>query len=144
MSKARSYSQYTKEAAVLLGRLIKLGRKNRRWSTIDLAERVGVSRLTLRRIERGDPGCSVGLVFEAAVAVKRGFPDAARPKGMCAGLTSPAVTLLRGKFSRGSCTLLGGVKLETKQVKRKANPGGAHPPAARPRTDGAAPAWSFE
>jgi transcriptional regulator with XRE-family HTH domain len=69
VSKTRSYSQYTREATILLGRLIKLGRKNRRWSTSDLAERAGVSRVTLRRIESGDPGCSVGLVFEAASLV---------------------------------------------------------------------------
>lgn len=69
MSKTRFFSQYTKEAAILLGRLIKLNRKNRRWSTSDLAERVGISRVTLRKIESGDPGCSIGLVFEAASLV---------------------------------------------------------------------------
>jgi DNA-binding XRE family transcriptional regulator len=69
MAKTRPYSQYTKEAATLLGRLIKIGRKNRRWSASELAERVGVSRVTLRRIENGDPACSVGLAFEAAALV---------------------------------------------------------------------------
>jgi DNA-binding XRE family transcriptional regulator len=69
VSKTRFFSQYTKEATILLGRLIKLGRKNRRWSTSDLAQRVGISRVTLRKIESGDPGCSVGLVFEAASLV---------------------------------------------------------------------------
>ena len=37
---------------------------------------------------------------------------------------------------------LGGVSAAVKPAKRKANAGGAHPPAARLRTDGA-PAWSF-
>lgn len=69
MPRSRAYSQYTKEAALLLGRLIKLGRKNRRWSASELAERVGVSRVTLRKIENGDPTCSIGLVFEAASLV---------------------------------------------------------------------------
>jgi transcriptional regulator with XRE-family HTH domain len=31
-----------------------------------LAARAGVSRALLQRIERGDPGCSIGAVFEVA------------------------------------------------------------------------------
>ena len=69
MSKARSYSQYTNEAVSLLGKLIKLGRKKRRWSEFDLAERAGIARDTVHRIEKGDPTCSLGLVFEAASLV---------------------------------------------------------------------------
>ena len=70
MPKTRAYSEYTKEAASLLGQLIKIGRKRRRWSENNLAERVGIARATLQRIERGDPTCSVGLVFEAASLVE--------------------------------------------------------------------------
>lgn len=66
MPKTRVYSQYTKEAVSLLGQLIQVARKKRRWSEKDLAERVGIARETLQRIERGDPTCSIGLVFEAA------------------------------------------------------------------------------
>ena len=69
MPKARTYSQYTKEAASLLGQLIKIERKKRRWTEKDLAERAGVARETIQRIERGDPTCSIGLVFEAASLV---------------------------------------------------------------------------
>ena len=69
MSKARSFSQYTTEAVSLLGKLIKLGRKKRQWSEFDLAERTGVSRQTVQRIEKGDPTCALGLVFEAASLV---------------------------------------------------------------------------
>ena len=69
MPPKRTYSQHTKEAAGLLGQLIKFNRKKRKWSTSDLADRAGISRLTLRKIENGDPGCSVGLVFEAASLV---------------------------------------------------------------------------
>jgi transcriptional regulator with XRE-family HTH domain len=32
----------------------------------DLAARAGISRALLARIERGDPGCSIGAVFEVA------------------------------------------------------------------------------
>jgi transcriptional regulator with XRE-family HTH domain len=69
MPKTRVYSQYTKEAASLLGQLIRIARKKRRWSVNDLTERVGMARETLLRIERGDPTCSLGLVFEAASIV---------------------------------------------------------------------------
>lgn len=69
MSKARSYSQYTLEAASLLGKLIKAGRKKRRWAELDLAERAGIARETVQRIEKGDPTCSIGLVFETAYLV---------------------------------------------------------------------------
>lgn len=69
MPKKRTFSEYTREAAILLGQLIKLGRQNRRWSTDELAERAGISRRTLQKIERGDPACTLGLVFEAAALV---------------------------------------------------------------------------
>ena len=69
MPRFRSFSQYTIEAVSLLGKLIKLGRKKRQWSEYELAERAGVSRQTVQRMEKGDPTCSLGLVFEAAALV---------------------------------------------------------------------------
>ena len=69
MPKSRAYSRYTGDALILLGRLIKLGRQKRHWSADELAERVGISRPTLRKIESGYPNCSIGLVFEAASLV---------------------------------------------------------------------------
>ena len=62
----RNYSPYTSETADLLGKLIKLGRKNRKWTEQELADRLGISRSTLKKIEKGDLKCEVGLVFEAA------------------------------------------------------------------------------
>ncbi len=35
----------------------------------ELAERAGVSRGLIQRIEKGDPGCQIGAVFEAAAIV---------------------------------------------------------------------------
>jgi DNA-binding XRE family transcriptional regulator len=35
----------------------------------ELAERVGVSPVTMRKIERGDPGVGLGIAFEAATLV---------------------------------------------------------------------------
>ncbi len=69
MSKQRTYSRYAQEAAQLLGKQIKLGRKQRKWSEENLAERVGISRATLRKIENGEMSCAIGLVFEAATLV---------------------------------------------------------------------------
>ena len=48
---------------------MRLGRKQRRMSETELAERVGMSRTTLRQIEKGDAKVEIGLVFEAAVLV---------------------------------------------------------------------------
>lgn len=65
----RTYSRYGLEGLALLGKMIRLGRMQRRLTSEDLAERIGVSRSTLRRIERGDPKVEVGLMFEAAAVV---------------------------------------------------------------------------
>jgi transcriptional regulator with XRE-family HTH domain len=66
MPKARTYSPYTIEAARLLGSEIAQARRERRWSAQELADRIGVTRPTLTKIERGDPGVGLGLAFEAA------------------------------------------------------------------------------
>jgi transcriptional regulator with XRE-family HTH domain len=69
MKRQRTYSSYAKEAAVLLGEQIRLGRKQKRWTENGLAERAGISRATLQKIEKGDMSCAVGLVFEVAMLV---------------------------------------------------------------------------
>lgn len=69
MKSKRAYSRYTVEAASLLGRLIQLGRKQRKWSEKELAERAGISRATLQKIEKGDPSVALGLTFEVATLV---------------------------------------------------------------------------
>lgn len=65
----RTYSRHTREAVTLLGRLIRLARKERRLSAAELAERAGISRGTLQRIEKGDPKVEIGIMFEAATLV---------------------------------------------------------------------------
>ena len=77
MSKQRIFSQYALEAAALMGEQIKLGRKQRKWSEKNLADRAGISRATLQKIENGEMSCAVGLVFEVAtlVGVKLFQPD---------------------------------------------------------------------
>lgn len=65
----RTYSRYGREAVITLGQLIRINRIERKLSVIELAERVGISRDMLRRIENGDPRCEIGAVFEAATVV---------------------------------------------------------------------------
>lgn len=67
--KQRPYSKYVKEAAFLLGQQVKLARKERKWSEQNLADRAGISRATLQKIEAGELSPSIGLVFEVATLV---------------------------------------------------------------------------
>lgn len=67
--KTRVYSRYTLEATNLMGKLVRLGRMQRKLTAQDLAERANVSRGLLQRIEKGDPKCEIGAVFELAALV---------------------------------------------------------------------------
>jgi transcriptional regulator with XRE-family HTH domain len=66
MKNPRTYSPLTVEAARLLGARIRAARRERRWTVDELAERVGVTHPTIRKIERGDLTVSLGSAFEAA------------------------------------------------------------------------------
>ncbi len=46
--------------------MIRLGRIERKLTAQDLAERAGISRDMLARIEKGDPKCEIGVAFELA------------------------------------------------------------------------------
>lgn len=63
------HSRYSLEATLLLGQLIRRARIERKLTTADLASRLGASRGLVQRIEKGDPGCAIGVVFEAAAIV---------------------------------------------------------------------------
>jgi transcriptional regulator with XRE-family HTH domain len=65
----RTYSRHTNQATVLLGKLIRLGRKRRKLTVQELADRTGVSRGTIQRVEKGDRKVEVGIAFEAAAIV---------------------------------------------------------------------------
>jgi len=47
----------------LVGENIKLARKRRGFTTIQVAERAGIDRKTLYRIEKGDSGVTIGAYF---------------------------------------------------------------------------------
>lgn len=63
---SRPYSQYSHDALTLLGLLVREARLGKTMTTTELASRAGISRALLQRIERGEPGCSIGAVFEVA------------------------------------------------------------------------------
>lgn len=54
------------DAAVVLGQQVKAARIGRKWSAVELAERIGVDRRTVAAIEAGDPGVSIGNALNAA------------------------------------------------------------------------------
>ncbi len=66
---APPYSRYSREATALLGKLIRVARTERRMSAAELAERAGISRGRLQRIERGEMTSEIGAAFELAAIV---------------------------------------------------------------------------
>ena len=63
----RAHSRQTLEALEVLAKMIRVGRLDRKMSAQEMADRSGISRPLLRRIENADPGCAIGSVFEVAV-----------------------------------------------------------------------------
>jgi transcriptional regulator with XRE-family HTH domain len=59
----------TVQAARLLGARVRLARRERRWTVEELAERVGVTHVTMRKVERGDLTVGLGVAFEAAAVL---------------------------------------------------------------------------
>ncbi|WP_428103396.1 helix-turn-helix transcriptional regulator [Candidatus Rariloculus sp.] len=72
----RTYSRYTRDATALLGGLIRAARKERRLTAQELADRAGISRGLLQRIEKGDLKSGIGAAFEAATIVGVNLFDA--------------------------------------------------------------------
>jgi transcriptional regulator with XRE-family HTH domain len=62
----RHYMTSTTDAARVLGQQIAIARRSQRRTAEDVAERAGITRVTLRKVERGDPTVSIGTVFEVA------------------------------------------------------------------------------
>jgi transcriptional regulator with XRE-family HTH domain len=69
MKNPRALSPLTLEAVKLLGASVRLGRRQRRWTVAELAERVGVTEATMLKVEHGNPGVRLGIAFEAAALV---------------------------------------------------------------------------
>lgn len=69
MRRPHAYSRPTLDAARVLGLEVAGARRLRRWTAAELAERAGISPVTLRRVERGDPTVALGIAFEVATLV---------------------------------------------------------------------------
>jgi transcriptional regulator with XRE-family HTH domain len=67
--RTRTYSPYATEAARLLGAQILQARRERRWSAQQLADRAGITRVTLGKVEHGDLTVGLGVAFEVAALV---------------------------------------------------------------------------
>lgn len=59
-------SPYARQALQVVGAHLAAARRARRMPLAELAERVGVSQPTMRKVERGDPSVAIGTVFETA------------------------------------------------------------------------------
>ncbi|MBB3061881.1 helix-turn-helix domain-containing protein [Microbulbifer rhizosphaerae] len=65
----RTYSRYSRDATALLGALIREARKERKLTAQEVADRAGISRGLMQRIEKGNLKCEIGVVFEVATIV---------------------------------------------------------------------------
>jgi transcriptional regulator with XRE-family HTH domain len=72
----RTYSRYSREAATLLGAMIREARNEHKLTALELADRAGISRGLLQRIEKGNLKCEIGVVFEVATIVSVKLFDA--------------------------------------------------------------------
>lgn len=67
MKNLHAYQPLTNVALATFGLQIASARREVGWTAQDLAERLGVSRQLVSRIEKGNPSVSVGVMFDAAV-----------------------------------------------------------------------------
>jgi len=63
MSK-RNISLNTERALLECAENIKIARKRRKITATALADKLGINRATIKRLENGDPGVGLGLFFE--------------------------------------------------------------------------------
>jgi len=69
MKRRLRLSKPATEATNLLGASIRAARLRRNMTIREVAERVGVSMPTMRRVEAGDPTVAIGTMFETATVV---------------------------------------------------------------------------
>lgn len=75
-----------RDALGIIAAMIRAARVQRGMTAAELGVRVGVSRGVIQRIEAGEPGTSIGAVFEAAVIL--GIPLFEVPNSQLRGLYS--------------------------------------------------------
>lgn len=69
MSRTHEYSEVVRHAADLFGAQVRQARIHRDWTVRELAERAGISKDTVLKVEHGDPSVALGTAFDLAVLV---------------------------------------------------------------------------
>ncbi|BEV13969.1 helix-turn-helix domain-containing protein [Herbaspirillum sp. DW155] len=77
LSTAQDWPTLVQERLTTWGKCIATQRLRQRITAIDLSARLGISRVTLARMEKGDPGAGVGAYLTALLAL--GLFDQAVP-----------------------------------------------------------------
>jgi transcriptional regulator with XRE-family HTH domain len=88
------------DAIKKLGLLVAIGRKERSWSQVELADRVGTSHVTIIKIERGDPSVGIGSYFQAAVLAGVPLFDTAPGQKLSTDQDQLRLTLLPKRIDR--------------------------------------------
>ena len=90
LSPPQSWPTLVQERLTQWGKAINTQRLRQRITVADLAARLGVSRTTLLRLEKGDPGAGAGAYLTAMLAL--GMLDQTAP--------SPPVVLWQGDYGQ--------------------------------------------
>ena len=69
MKRQRVFSETARDVAALLGAQVRQGRIERGWTVVGLAERAGVNKNTVVKVEHGDPTVALGIALDVAVLV---------------------------------------------------------------------------
>jgi len=63
MSHIKSWPQPVQESLQLIGQIIQYARKSAGYTIAQIAQKAGVERKTIARLEKGDPGINLGLLI---------------------------------------------------------------------------------
>ena len=66
---ARHYLNTTLDAVRILGLQLASARREQRRTSTEVAERAGITRVTLTQVERGEPSVAIGIYFEVAMVL---------------------------------------------------------------------------
>lgn len=69
MKRTRAYSETVRHVAQLLGAQVRQGRIERQWTIRQMAERAGIDKNTVSKVEHGDPSVALGTALDLAVLV---------------------------------------------------------------------------
>ena len=84
----RTYLTATGDAVRTLAHQLAAARRGQRRTADEVAARAGMTRATLRRVERGDPSVAIGLYFEVAMVL--GVPLFGADRRQLAELAAPS------------------------------------------------------